>query len=424
MRVDADDYGRPCSCGREHQIDVREIVIESGAVQELETEMSDGFLKEYISPLLICDTNTNAATEEIMEEIYDRCQVLVLDADELSADNYAIDVLENNMDEDIDLILAVGSGTIHDISRYMAYKYKVPFVSVPTAASMDGFAANVAAMTWAGLNKTIPAVAPLAIFADTDIITAAPARLNAAGVSDILAKYICLIDWKISYMLTGEYYCAQIVEIQERAIKLVKSSLRAVADLDEDGCEKLIEALILSGIAVQLVGNSRPASGAEHQLAHLWDMQVINGPLSAYHGETVSVAALCVLREYKRIARAIEDGRCSVKETYETERSLWEEYFGKNGLLDLILEENTPDPLKEISRETLEDCLQDIAEMIEELPDEETMIHMMEKAGCVYEPEELGLSDEIVPLSLQLAPYTRKRLSLLRISKMLEIREE
>lgn len=424
MRVDADDYGRPCSCGREHRIDVKEIVIEPGAVHELEAAMSDGFLKEYISPLLICDTNTNAATEEIMEEIYDRCQVLVLDAEELLADNYAIDILENNMDEDIDLILAVGSGTIHDISRYMAYKYKIPFVSVPTAASMDGFAANVAAMTWAGLNKTIPAVAPLAIFADTDILMNAPARLNVAGVCDILAKYICLIDWKISHMLTGEYYCEEIVELEERAIKLVKSSLRTGGSLEEEGCEKLIEALILSGIAVQLVGNSRPASGAEHQLAHLWDMQVLNGPLPSYHGETVSVAALCVLREYKRIAKAIEDDRCRVKEIYELELPLLEEHFGRKNLLQAILDENTPDPLREISKEVLEEKLQEIAELIDELPDEETMIHMMDKAGCVYELEMLGLSEDIVPLSLKLAPYTRRRLSLLRISKMLEIREE
>ena len=83
MRVDADDFARPCSCGREHHIDVREIVIESGAIGKLEKEMSDGDLKECISPLLICDTNSYKATEELMEDIYDRCQVLILDAEVL-----------------------------------------------------------------------------------------------------------------------------------------------------------------------------------------------------------------------------------------------------------------------------------------------------------------------------------------------------
>lgn len=101
-------------------------------MEKLEEAMSDGFLKEYISPLLICDTNTCKVTEEIMEDIYDRCQVLVLDAEGLHADQHAIEVVENNMEEDIDLILAVGTGTIHDISRYVAFQYKIPFISVPT----------------------------------------------------------------------------------------------------------------------------------------------------------------------------------------------------------------------------------------------------------------------------------------------------
>ena len=129
MRVDTDDFGRPCRCGREHHIEVKEIIIEEGAVKKLEEAMSDGFLKEYISPLLICDTNTLKATEECLEDIYDRCQVLTLDAEGLHADEHAVEIVENYMEEDIDLILAVGSGTIHDISRYLAYQYKIPFIS-------------------------------------------------------------------------------------------------------------------------------------------------------------------------------------------------------------------------------------------------------------------------------------------------------
>ena len=127
MRVDADDFARPCSCGREHHIDVREIVIESGAIGKLEKEMSDGDLKEYISPLLICDTNSYKATEELMEDIYDRCQVLILDAEGLEADERAVEIVENYMEEDIDLVLAVGAGTIHDLSRFVAHQYRIPF---------------------------------------------------------------------------------------------------------------------------------------------------------------------------------------------------------------------------------------------------------------------------------------------------------
>lgn len=424
MRVDTDDFARPCGCGKNHHIEVKEILIEEGVVEKLEEAMSDGFLKEYISPLLICDTNTCKVTEEIMEDIYDRCQVLVLDAEGLHADQHAIEVVENNMEEDIDLILAVGTGTIHDISRYVAFQYKIPFISVPTAASVDGFVSTVAAMTWNGLKKTVPAAPPIAVYADSNIFAAAPRRLNASGVSDLFGKYICLADWKIAHMLTDEYICDEIIELEEKALRTVRSCLDDIAQGDRESCEKLMYALILSGLAMQMVGNSRPASCAEHHLSHLWEMEVINGPLDALHGEKVSIGTLIVLREYNRIARAIREGRCRVLSEREDDTELLEKTFGKKHLLEGTIEENTPDPLEEVSPARLESCLSEIADIIEELPREEELVHAMDKAGCKQSVYEIGLTEEIIPQSLKLAPYVRRRLSFLRVSRMLEIEGE
>lgn len=220
MRVDADDFARPCGDGKMHH-EIKEILIEPGAVNALEEAMSEGFLKEYISPLLICDTNTCKATEKLMEDIFDRCQVLVLDADDLQADQHAIEIVENYMDEDIDLILAVGSGTIHDISRYVAFQYKIPFVSVPTAASGDGFVSTTAVMIFNGIEEEVPAAVPVALYADTDIFANAPAGLNAAGAAE-------LSDDKISLSLIEEG--------------------------DPEACEKLMYALIKSGFSGQAEG--------------------------------------------------------------------------------------------------------------------------------------------------------------------------
>ena len=424
MRVDTDDFARPRGCGKNHLVEVEKILIEPGAVNALEEAMSEGFLKEYISPLLICDTNTCKATEEIMEDIYDRCQVLVLDADDLKADRHAVEIVENYMDEDIDLILAVGAGTIHDISRYVAFQYKIPFISVPTAASVDGFVSTVAAMTWNGLKKTVPAAPPIAVYADSNIFAAAPRRLNASGVSDLFGKYICLADWKIAHMLTDEYICDEIIELEEKALRTVRSCLDDIAQGDRESCEKLMYALILSGLAMQMVGNSRPASCAEHHLSHLWEMEVINGPLDALHGEKVSIGTLIVLREYNRIARAIREGRCRVLSEREDDTELLEKTFGKKHLLEGIIEENTPDPLEEVSPARLESCLSEIADIIEELPREEELVHAMDKAGCKQSVYEIGLTEEIIPQSLKLAPYVRRRLSFLRVSRMLEIEGE
>ena len=423
MRVDADDFARPCSCGREHQIAVKEILIEAGAVEKLEEEMSEGMLREYISPLVICDTNTYAATEELMEDIYDRCQVLVLDAEGLQADRQAIRIVENNMEEDIDLILAVGAGTIHDISRYVAYTYKIPFISVPTAASGDGFVTTVATMISDGVKKTVSSVAPICVYADTDIFSKAPQRLTAAGISDLMGKYICLADWKIASLVTGEYLCRETVKLEEKALKTVRSSIQDITEGEEDECEQLMYALILSGLAMQMIGSSRPASCAEHHVTHLWDMEVINGPLDALHGDKVSVATL-VLEEYKRIAAAITQGRCHVKPYKNEDEKLLEETFGKKGVLEEIKKENEPELLESISPKHLEECLDGIAEIIDELPNEQDMFHLLEKAGCAKTVYDIGLDEAAVLPSLRLAPYIRRRLSLLRISKMLEIRGE
>lgn len=422
MRVDTDDFARPCSCGKQHRIDVKEILIEPGAVNKLEELMSDGFLKEYISPLLICDTNTYKATEEIMEDIYDRCQVIILDADDLHANNQGVEIVEKNMEEDIDLILAVGSGTIHDLSRFVAYGRKIPFVSVPTAASVDGFVSTVAAMTWDGMKKTMPAAAPICVIADTDIFAKAPARLNASGASDLFGKYICLADWKIAHLLTGEYICQKVIDMEERALRSVKSCIRGVAAGDEDDCEELMYALILSGLAMQMVGNSRPASCAEHHMSHLWEMEVINDHVDALHGEKVSIGLLLAAKEYKRIARAIRSGRCHAKPYEGLERELLEDTFGKKGLLEGTLKENTPDPLASISPQRLEACLDDIADIIDEIPDVDELETLLRRGGCVRHVEEIGLDADIIPLTLDLSPYVRNRLSLMRLRKMLDIR--
>lgn len=424
MRVDTDDFARPCRCGKKHQIEVKEIIIEAGAVNALEEAMSDGFLKEYISPLLICDTNTCEATEELMEDIYDRCQVLVLDAEGLHADEHAVEIVENYMDDDIDLILAVGSGTVHDISRYIAFKCKIPFISVPTAASVDGFVSTVAAMTWNGLKKTVPAAPPIAVYADTNIFADAPKRLNASGVSDLLGKYICLTDWKIAHLLTDEYICEEIIELEEKALNTVCGCLSDIAQGDADGCEKLMYALILSGLAMQMTGDSRPASCAEHHLSHLWEMEVINGPLDALHGEKVSVGTMLVLHKYKKIAQAIREGRVHVMSEPVDDTELLKATFGKKGLLKGILEENEPEMLLTFTPSKLQNSLEQIADLLDELPEEEELFHEMEKAGCKRNVFSIGLTEDIIDVSMKLAPYVRKRLSLLRVCRMLWIEGE
>ena len=117
-------------------------------------------------------------------------------------------------------------------------------------------------------------------------------------------------------------------------------------------------------------------------------------------------------------------GRCHVKPYENEDEELLKETFEKKGLLEEIRKENEPELLETISPQHLEKCLNGIEEIIDELPSEQTMFRLLEKAGCAKTVYDIGLDESAVLPSLRLAPYTRRRLSLLRISKMLDIRGE
>ena len=127
-------------------------------------------------------------------------------------------------------------------------------------------------LTWDGMKKTIPGVSPRWILADTEIL---PGRRSAdsSGVSDLLGKYTAILDWRVSHLVTGEYICEDICELLERAIKDVDRELEDIRNGEWDAVEKLMYALVLSGLAMQMAGSPRPVSGAEHMAAHFWDMK-------------------------------------------------------------------------------------------------------------------------------------------------------
>ncbi len=421
MRVDGEDFARSCSCGEVHKVSVRGILIEPGAVDALEERMADGDLREYISPLLLCDTNTYQATIEPMEDIYERCQVITLQAEGLCADEYAVEIILSIMEEDIDLMLAVGAGVIHDLCRYVAHQQGIPYISVPTAACAGGVASPWASMRWQGTKKLLPAAGPIGVVGDTRIFSKA-GRLNAAGLADFLSICICLADWKIAHILTGEYFCEEICRMLERALKDIKSCAKGIGQGDEEACEKLLYALTLADVAVQMAGSLRPVSGAVQALVDVWEMEVCSDPLPALYGEKKGIALLLCLKEYTRIGEAIRQGRCEVLEYGGMEEELLEKTFGAKGRLEEIRRENTPDPLEEIIREELEEYLEAIGEVLEELPEVLEVEELLQRAGCPWRPADVGLSEENLSLSIEISPYVQNTLTLMRLRKMLRVR--
>ncbi len=403
--------GTCASCGREHKLSLECLVMHSGAISELEATVNK--IGDFENIVMICDTNTYEAAGKTVENSgLKLTKTVILDANGLHANEHGVELADTATPKNCDLLLAVGSGTIHDITRYVAYTRGLDFISVPTAASVDGFVSTVAAMTWKGVKRTLTAVGPIAMVADTDIISKAPNDLTAAGVGDLLGKYISLTEWKIGKLLTDEYYCAEIVKLMEEAVTEVASNIEKIAEADTDGIEKLMYGLVLSGLAMQMAGNSRPASGAEHHISHLIEMGALFGQNDTYHGEKVGVATALVADKYHEIAKLnAVDVKFSMDNTVGQDELV--EVFGD--LSDEILKENRNDPLLNVNEARLIECWDEIKALVATIPSGDEIRKLIGMCGGSVELSEIDIPNDAHTRLFRYSPLVRNRLTLMRI---------
>ena len=406
-----------CPCGHIHTLETTACVIDENAAG-----LMGEFLADYRKPLIFCDENTEIFAKALPFYHAEDCVVFPGNAHATEVQTAGGERMINEKCPDI--LIACGSGSLHDITRYCANAAGLPFVSYPTAASVDGFMSGIAAMTWYGQKLSFVSTPPAAVFADPRISAAAPARLTASGVGDVLGKYTSLFDWHLSHLLTGEYECPNIVALTEAALEGVLDALQNKNDITvQDYTCRVLEALLVSGLAMQLTGSSRPASAAEHHMSHLWEMAVINGKTSALHGEQVCVGTLAVMDTYKA---ALDDGiPWDALAGLDLESVFAESHlhgaFGN--MTPGILKENMPDgtpassSLAEISVENPAETDRAVKALFAALPDAGELRALAESAGCMTTIEEAGLpGDEAFrERSLLYAPYVRNRLTLLKI---------
>ena len=426
MKIDVNEFLKPCSCGRKHEIVVDDIIIERGAIAQLPDILKRPAYADKKSLVMICDENTYEAAGKQVETLIPGIKKIILNPENLHANEHGVEAAKKGLETagDVDLMIAVGSGTIHDITRYHAYEMKIPFFSVPTAASVDGFVSTVAAMTWHGFKKSFTAVSPVVVIADTDIFKKAPLRLTASGVSDLLGKYTALADWKITHILTGEYICDEICGMEYEALDRLKESLDGLTTGDEAAYENLMYGLLLSGLAMQMTGNSRPASGAEHHMSHLWEMEVINDYIDFYHGEKVGVGLVLASKIYHKAAEKMAAGDFKVKDSMPVEEELIRENFNKPGMFEIIMEENTPNLLDEVDPAKLVEKNDEIISVIREIPTAEELTAMIDKVQGVKSLEDLGFDESYQAKTANLSPYVRARITFMRLLKFYDFYEE
>jgi glycerol-1-phosphate dehydrogenase [NAD(P)+] len=203
-----------------------------------------------------------------------------------------------------DLIVAIGSGTVNDLCKWISFERRIPYIVLATAASMNGYsAANVAPMV-DGVKTLIEARPPVAVIAEPSVIENAPPEMATAGFADTIAKFFSGADWLVNNTLLDEYYCRFCATLVERFEHLFLDRPGDIAKGESKAIAGLFEALFWAGVSMTLVGTSAPASGGEHLLSHTIDMaDVVRGWGWGHdlHGRQVGVGSIFSAALYERL---------------------------------------------------------------------------------------------------------------------------
>lgn len=255
------------------------------------------------------------------------------------------------------------------------------------------------------------------VVADLDIIADAPYRLTCAGFGDILGKYTALADWEIAHLVTGEHICRKVVELQAQNIREVVSLRGGLRDGNPRAYKKLTQALLMSGLAMQMMRHSRPASGVEHHISHLWEMHVLGNTVDALHGEKVGVATGIACGAYKRFLE-IKDIAPYLKPYPGISEEILRPAFG--ALAPYALKENTPDCLAGVDPAQITANFGKIQEIIRLLPTCKEIVDMLHELGASALPADVGIDEDTLRRTLQYCPYARNRLTLYRMTLMMD----
>ena len=249
--------------------------------------------------LIVCDTNTlEIAGNKVIE--YLEADSHHMNKIEIKGAN--IEELERveSYSDDIDFLVGLGGGRPIDIAKQAGFNKNIPFISIPTAASHDGFGSARASIRRDGRKTSMQAIPPIAVVADTEIISRAPKRLLGAGVGDIISNQTAVLDWKLAGQKAD--YSEYAAALSEMAAELVENDIAKVASGEEEGVRLVVKALISSGVAMSIAGTSRPASGGEHKFSHWLDS---NCDSPALHGEQCGLGSIVTMYlhggDWKRI---------------------------------------------------------------------------------------------------------------------------
>ncbi|MCR1919135.1 iron-containing alcohol dehydrogenase [Frisingicoccus caecimuris] len=416
MKINLGEISSLCGKDSENHPFIRGMWIEPGAISKIKGIMQKEGWQE---PVIICDQNTYFAGDLLLENM-DNYDLICLDPEDLAADERSVSLAQNKIPATADCMIALGSVTIHDITRYLSWQYHLPFISVPTAASGEGYTTCISAVVRKGVKGNVIASAPTYLFADTDIFAAVPQRLTAAGFSDLMGNYIALADAQISAVVTGSGFNHELYHTEVMLMQQVIEQIDNLAAGDPSSCEQLLYALILPDMEIGFYEAARPLMGAEHHLSRYLDISVKQPKLNAVHGEKVGVGTLLCLKAYESFRTALEKRQLIPVKHFPSAAREIQKGFQDEEVCASVASLNTPDPMANITSEQVLQHRKEILDILGELPSAVYLETCFQKMGCKIHIEELGIQDNIIREAMTYAPYVSRDITLLRLMKLFE----
>ncbi len=308
------------------------------------------------------------------------------------------------------LPVAVGSGTVNDLVKRASGVRETRYCCIPTASSVDGYTSFGAALSVDGFKKTLPCPAPQLIIADTDILDHAPKEMFASGYADLMAKIPAGADWIVADLL-GEH------SIQNKIWEMIQHPLRDWLATPADN-RRVFMGLAATGYAMQSMRDSRPASGAEHLISHVWEMEGLeyNGE-SVSHGFKVSVGTVAVTRLYEALFQlsAAEARQLALPPSTRKEReaeidSLLRRGCYGEGVKETALDKFIDGPRLSERRELLYRNWESLkTKVLHQLYPSHQLIAMLKENDCPVSPADIGVPPSELSHAFATAQLIRKR---------------
>ena len=419
--------GVECGCPCEHHAIDKDIYIGSGLLPRIPDYIRRRGLGTHC--VLVADDTTyrvaGADVEKALKDAgFDVTPCVIHREGDMLPDDLSCGEVLLSITRETEFLIAVGSGTVTDTTRINAERTKLPFVSVGTAPSMDGYASAVAPLLHRGLKIQRPAVCPDIIVCDLDVLATAPMHLIASGVGDVLGKYIAKADWQLGEIINGEPCCPVCIGMVTDAVNALVDNVDEIAAKTEKGMRILIEALLLAGVTIMIIDNTRAVASIEHNIAQYWEMIMVQQGLEPpMHGASVGVSTLMVWPMFERFAREdlskldLEDIKARRIAREKRERWMKHSYGEEGG--SAIMRENPGDFLTWEEQErrirTAQERMDDIRAVIAAMPPLEKIREVMIKLDAEMTWQEEHIPEELVRRSMHCGKDYRTRYTLFKL---------